>query len=963
MVLSPFDEQQEAQAGARGPSVLAQIREAERQAEIERQRRIAQEAARFRELERQQAAEAARRAAAARQAELDRQAEVARQLAAFRAAQRAQEQERERQAEAARRAEAERQATIAAEMERFREAQRQQELEQQRRQDLEQRRQAEAARAAEAARQAQLQVERDRLRAIERGRELERQRVEARAEEQRALERARQQELDRQREQQRLRAKERELQLEREQEQIRQRERLEIEAPSRPPVVDAPSARLMQDTPAREAGAAATRDAFRAERELRERNAALRRAFEVVPGGPENLATIEALVDASERVAGGGVKGGMNGGLSDAEERLFAAGLAQDEAAAVAGPASVLPELASVLPELTGRTPGEAEALIRERAGEIERGLEAHDSFLDERRRRSANDPVRRRLLGTPGGAGLISTLELAGEAADGALGNGRTAGALSNGRATLGRPRFGGAEDDDALRAERTLTERNDAKRRAFKVLEDGDRTLAAVELLAANGAGRPRNPRALSAEEEERLFDAQLAIEESAAIAGAPSVLGEVQAMLAEEDAAEQEALIQEIASKIPGGTESVADFRREQRAKAENDARRREIAALPNGRALLDAEDDFDPRMGARGPLVEDEIDPSGGDFRINFREGRGARTFELTPDEEALFATPSSDGFIPERLIEIYKRGRFNEAEISFVEGFSGDARLRAELIAFFEESEKPSDWRTAEAFRDGASLPEDRASVPFVGGIGDAGRRFFGGARDVIESELNELGERQINEANFHVGNAERAIEFTLDELTRVAEDAGDAGQRFLNELDEIKKLDNVEAFDRLNQALLGGFTPQLELSPEGVARAIVDPRSLVFDWGRALEGLAGNETYSGRDHLLIQRLPDRYRDPLGDLLEDALLATAIGGTLAGIAISSPISAPVTAGLVAGIVVSHMVGVALADISQEDSDILELLEATWNDAQRLIDSSGLTALELQDVEARVLESLR
>jgi hypothetical protein len=40
----------------------------------------------------------------------------------------------------------------------------------------------------------------------------------------------------------------------------------------------------------------------------------------------------------------------------------------------------------------------------------------------------------------------------------------------------------------------------------------------------------------------------------------------------MLAEQDAAEQETQIQQIAAKIPGGTESVADFRREQRLREE-------------------------------------------------------------------------------------------------------------------------------------------------------------------------------------------------------------------------------------------------------------------------------------------------------------------------------------------------------------------------------------------------------
>jgi len=125
-------------------------------------------------------------------------------------------------------------------------------------------------------------------------------------------------------------------------------------------------------------------------------------------------------------------------------------------------------------------------------------------------------------------------------------------------------------------------------------------------VELLAANGDGRPRNPRALSAEAEERLFEAELAVEEAAAVNGAPSVLDAVQEMLAEEDAAQQEALIQEIASKIPGGTESVADFRREQQV------REARLRNLPPSRVLSAEEEE---RLFATG-LEQDELAARGG-----------------------------------------------------------------------------------------------------------------------------------------------------------------------------------------------------------------------------------------------------------------------------------------------------------------------------------------------------------
>ena len=489
--------------------------------------------------------------------------------------------------------------------------------------------------------------------------------------------------------------------------------------------------------------------------------------------------------------------------------------------------------------------------------------------------------------------------------------------------------------------------------------MLEDGDRTLAAVELLAANGAGRP-DPRFLSPEDEERLFEAELAVQDAASHHGAPSVLREVQSMLREQDAAEQEALIQQIAAKIPGGTESVADFRREQRLKAENAARRREIAALPNGRTLLDAEDAVE--LVRRGALHEDEIDPSGGGFRVNFREGRGARPFELTPDEEALFASPSSEGFISERAIEIYKQRRFNESDLEHLNTLTPEGRIRAGLIAWFEDSPRAVDHDQARALRDGAPLPPFGASIPFLGDIADATGRFAGGVGDVVGDALKREGDRQLAESQFHIDNAERAIDAATAELTRLAEDAGDSGRRFLGELEEIKELDNVEAFERLNQALLGGFTPQLELSPDGIARAVWNPQSLIFDWDRALEGLAGNATYSGSEHLLLRQLPERYREPLGDLLEDALLAAAIGTTAAGIAIASPLSASVTAGVVAGVVVTHAIGVILTDLSEEDSDILELLRAAWEDARQLIENAGLSDSELREVQAQVLSSV-
>ena len=202
-----------------------------------------------------------------------------------------------------------------------------------------------------------------------------------------------------------------------------------------------------------------------------------------------------------------------------------------------------------------------------------------------------------------------------------------------------------------------------------------------------------------------------------------------------------------------------------------------------------------------------------------------------------------------------------------------------------------------------------------------------------------------------------------ALDFTVDQLTLGAREAGEAGQRFLNELDELRDLSRVEAFERLNQAILGGFTPEFELSPDGLLRlATANPASL-FDWGRALEGLAGNATYRGSDHFLLQQLPERYSEPLGSLLEDAVLVAAIGGAIAGAAASAPISTPVAIAVAAGAVVSIGVSVILTDLGEEDSDVVALLEAARDDAERLFEQLGLDEVTFEDIRMEIEEIVR
>ena len=535
--------------------------------------------------------------------------------------------------------------------------------------------------------------------------------------------------------------------------------------------------------------------AFAAERELRERNEAMRRAFAAVPGGPENLATIEGLVAASERVA--------DASLSAADERLLDAALAQDEAAAAAGPRSILSEL-------VGRTPGEADALIRERAATIERGLEAHDLFLEERRQRAQTQLVRDALRRVPGGGALITTLE-----------NGRGPAPDSGGFA---------ASDDEALAAERTLTKRNDGMRRAFAILEDGDTTLTAVELLTTNGDGRPRDRRLLSPEVEERLIEAELAVEEPAGAAGAPSIFREVQQMLAEQDVAEQEALIQEIASKIPMGTQAVDSFRQEQRLQEER------LRNRPPPRFLSPDEEE---RL-FEDALANDEAAAGGGvsEYRLQQQE---ARLFDaaLEGDERA------SRGGVSEHRRQ-QQEEQLTAAVLAEEEAAANPATgVRFDLLDQLEEmfaavTSQPFETSpiTMRAFSDSG-----------LNGLSAEGRfRVIGDSLGFSQSQLDRL-----------LAGA------TLDEIGRPSArfisdvglgPAGRAGAfAALQRRDDLLSVDVLELIDRPRGAVVN------TLSPEGSGLSIItDPGATA---GRFKEGFLESSDVNAGDAIGFRSLADR----------------------------------------------------------------------------------------------------
>lgn len=123
--------------------------------------------------------------------------------------------------------------------------------------------------------------------------------------------------------------------------------------------------------------------------DLRAHNAARRRAFDAVPGGAETRAAIElaAAATSPSRLT------------ADAEERLFASALAQEEAAAVAGPPSVLRQVREALNEDDKRM---REAKIRDVASTVPLGLETLDAFRLEREL-DAREAVVRSELDEPG--------------------------------------------------------------------------------------------------------------------------------------------------------------------------------------------------------------------------------------------------------------------------------------------------------------------------------------------------------------------------------------------------------------------------------------------------------------------------------------------------------------------------------------------------------------------------------
>jgi hypothetical protein len=393
------------------------------------------------------------------------------------------------------------------------------------------------------------------------------------------------------------------------------------------------------------------------------------------------------------------------------------------------------------------------------------------------------------------------------------------------------------------------------------------GDEALAEVDAVVAVARAPlpPAGSRAasvLSPEVEEQLFAGVFANE---APAGA---LPAARRILAAESEAEREALIQDWASRIPGGTESVESFRREQDLAEVNDARRREMVADPGGIAALDAEDAYiaDAQRGLQ--YVVPEYGPQAPRLP-------GADRERL----EALL--PESVG-PPEDLIEIYKRGEFTDADVVAMESVPFDVRERARWIAYYEESPKLEDHAKAVALRAGGPLPEDELAHVLEGVASGAKSAALntplGNIGQTTSGVVSELREGNVLGAfdELRVGIVEASRDF--NPLLRVTDPLFRAGRERPTTVGGAVlegALDVLEDSQRLGGGVVGAA------SPEGSWYSIVTDPTATFS--RLVHGVSEPRDTSGRDVIIFRDLPD------GDIVGE-VSARDLGGFVAEVAL-------------------------------------------------------------------------
>jgi hypothetical protein len=337
-----------------------------------------------------------------------------------------------------------------------------------------------------------------------------------------------------------------------------------------------------------------------------------------------------------------------------------------------------------------------------------------------------------------------------------------------------------------------------------------------------------------------------------------------------------------------------------------------------------------DGFTPGRGARGVAdgPREPRLPSIGDLDEEERRllrnmepapisGPGARMFEVTPDEESFWAAIAPDEFISEELIEIHRRGEFNDEDVAIMEEYSPEAGQRAELIAYYDQQGVRGS-NDADALRAGATLPEGTWGIGVPQPIEDAGR-WMGDEFIDAQRQQNEFRERIFDEGRDALNATVEGGQNTLGGLiTRGGEAIGALGW----ELSEFGDVDRIELRDRLTEMTRGLWSGNDPALATAIALSTRDPSALADNQFRdAIEGLFGNDTFDASEQPLIAALPEDSapRDFAEAVFNDASDPAAL---MALMAIASGFAVPWVGAALGG-------GAYLTDdLLSEDSDYAE-----------------------------------
>ena len=245
---------------------------------------------------------------------------------------------------------------------------------------------------------------------------------------------------------------------------------------------------------------------------------------------------------------------------------------------------------------------------------------------------------------------------------------------------------------------------------------------------------------------------------------------------------------------------------------------------------------------------------------------------------------------------------------------------------------FSESE---DLEEAQVLRAGAPLPDSSRRGPAL----DAAAWAFDVGRDVLAG----VNEGQVDLIEAELQQSEIVSDAIVSGLEMMGEEGADALRRFEAELGEWPELSSRGKFDRVRQAVVAGvISGSYVLAPS--LWPLADPKTSLqlLDPFAAVEALAGNREAGGADHPLLRNLPEKYREPLGSLLEKALLPATVGGGAASLVTGAVLGGGITLAAFAAAAVGAGVTLLIGDLHSDDPDTIALLNAVLEDVGGLLD---------------------